>query len=78
MQDASDNFARFRHRAVTHQGPGLNETTTRRSRRAAVATIPDPSTEAGDPLLQLLAVMLDVEAGDFSVRLPLHWDGVPG
>lgn len=31
-----------------------------------------------NPLLELLAAMQEVEVGDFSVRLPLHWDGVPG
>src|SRR6187549_972897 len=78
-QDASDNFRPLRHHAVTHrQGLRLNETTTRRSRRAAVATVPPTPAVEADPLLQLLAAMQDVEAGDFSVRLPLHWDGVPG
>ncbi|MFL6593375.1 MAG: HAMP domain-containing protein, partial [Luteimonas sp.] len=56
----------------------MNETTTRRSRRAAVPAASATPAVEGDPLLQLLAAMQDVEAGDFSVRLPLHWDGVPG
>ena len=56
----------------------MNETTTRRSRKAAAASLP-PTTDAEiDPLLQLLGAMQDVDAGDFTVRLPLHWDGVPG
>ncbi len=33
---------------------------------------------SSDPLLQLLAAMQDVAAGDFSVQLPLHWDGIAG
>jgi HAMP domain-containing protein/CheY-like chemotaxis protein/signal transduction histidine kinase len=34
--------------------------------------------DAPDPMLQLLAAMQDVNAGDFSVQLPLHWDGIAG
>ena len=60
----------------------LNETTIRRSRKGAAASAPTAAPVAApveaDPLLQLLSAMQDVDAGDFSVRLPLHWEGVPG
>ncbi|HEX7770017.1 MAG TPA: HAMP domain-containing protein, partial [Dokdonella sp.] len=34
--------------------------------------------EAADPLELLLEAMHAVNAGDFKVRLPAHWDGMPG
>ncbi|HEU4993052.1 MAG TPA: HAMP domain-containing protein, partial [Luteimonas sp.] len=61
----------------------MNEpgTTTRRRARAgnglaspAAAAAPD-EVEA---LTRLLAAMQDVNAGDFSVQLPLHWEGIAG
>ncbi len=39
---------------------------------------PRTARPPADPLLELLAAMQEVEAGDFTVQLPLHWDGVPG
>src|SRR5690606_31231487 len=55
-------------------------TGTRRTRAAATRPAKRASARraAADPLLQLLAAMQDVAAGDFSVQLPLHWDGVEG
>ena len=31
-----------------------------------------------DPMKAMLAAMNAVRSGDFSVQLPLHWEGVPG
>jgi HAMP domain-containing protein/CheY-like chemotaxis protein/signal transduction histidine kinase len=45
---------------------------------ASTAVQADQSATSSDPLLQLLAAMQEVAAGDFSVRLPLHWDGIAG
>ncbi len=62
----------------------MNDSTTRRSRRGASASIPAASAPAttslvsDDPLLQLLSAMQDINAGDFSVQLPLNWDGIAG
>ena len=53
----------------------MNETSTTRGRRNAA---PGQSPEPDDPLLQLLAAMKAVKAGDFSVELPLHWEGIAG
>ncbi len=50
----------------------MSETTPRRV-RAAVKVLP----ELG-PLEQLLAAMVAVGDGDFSVQLPRHWDGLVG
>ena len=58
-----------------------NESTTtrRRTRAAASATTrPAAATASAEPLLQLLAAMQEVNAGDFSVKLPQHWDGIEG
>ncbi len=42
-------------------------------------TRPRPLRNPGlDPLEQLLDAMHAVSAGDFSVRLPAHWDGIAG
>ena len=38
-----------------------------------------PAASAADePLHQLLAAMSAVRDGDFSVQLPIHWDGLHG
>ena len=71
-----------RLRTVSGGSVTKESTTTRRRTRAAAApatrqpkaTAPSPA----EPLLQLLAAMQDVSAGDFSARLPSHWDGVEG
>ena len=56
----------------------------RRTRRGASST---PVTESQvavleptglDPLQQLLAAMTQVRDGDFSVQLPVHWEGIEG
>jgi methyl-accepting chemotaxis protein len=61
---------------VFFQGECVTNDTARRSRGAAIAA--DPKPAAGDPLRELLGAMQDVNAGDFSVQLPLHWDGMAG
>src|SRR5690606_11589988 len=53
-------------------------TTTRRRTRAATTKARQSAAATADPLLQLLDAMQGVNAGDFSVQLPLHWDGVEG
>ncbi|MCJ0825529.1 HAMP domain-containing protein [Luteimonas sp. 50] len=58
-----------------------NDSTTarRRTRSAGVSAPKQPAAAIpADPLLQLLAAMQDANAGDFSVQLPLHWDGIAG
>src|SRR5690606_9530465 len=66
--------------AGSHRGFCVsNEGTTTRRRTRAATTKARRSTAAPiDPLLQLLGAMQGVNAGDFSVRLPLHWDGIEG
>ncbi|HTM69394.1 MAG TPA: HAMP domain-containing protein, partial [Luteimonas sp.] len=58
----------------------MNEpaTTTRRRTRAASGAAATPALDDRDAMAQLLAAMQDVNAGDFSVQLPLHWDGIAG
>ena len=61
----------------------MNSESTTSTRRKRAATSRQPKRAVArradaDPLLQLLAAMQDVAAGDFSVQLPLHWDGVEG
>ena len=46
-----------------------------RARRSGVR--PQPSIP-DEPLHQLLAAMSAVRDGDFSVQLPIHWDGLHG
>src|SRR6266853_3217031 len=41
-------------------------------------TVPPADTPATDLTGQLLSVLLAYKAGDFSVRLPADWTGVPG
>ncbi|MCY7354496.1 MAG: HAMP domain-containing protein, partial [Lysobacter sp.] len=48
--------------------------TTRRRRSTPADTAPLPL----DPMQELLVAMHAVRGGDFSVHLPLHWDGVAG
>jgi HAMP domain-containing protein len=56
-----------------------DSTTTRRTRSAgAAARKPSVAATPADPLQQLLAEMQDANAGDFSVQLPMHWDGIAG
>ncbi|MEO6365873.1 MAG: hypothetical protein ABIO38_07500, partial [Luteimonas sp.] len=52
-----------------------SETTTRRRRSVPIQ---DTEQRALDPMQELLAAMHAVANGDFSVHLPLHWDGVAG
>ncbi|HVR82117.1 MAG TPA: HAMP domain-containing protein, partial [Luteimonas sp.] len=52
----------------------MTNDTIRRSRASAVSQPPP----AADPFRDLLSAMQDVNAGDFSVQLPLHWDGIAG
>ena len=52
----------------------MTNDTVRRPR----ATVPSQKPVAADPLHELLAAMQDVNAGDFSVQLPPHWDGIAG
>src|SRR5690606_18081962 len=64
-------------------GGSVNSESTTSTRRKRAATSRQPKRAVArradaDPLLQLLAAMQDVAAGDFSVQLPLHWDGVEG
>ena len=61
---------------VFFQGECVTNDTARRSRGTAVTA--DPTPAASDPLRELLGAMQDVNAGDFSVQLPLHWDGMAG
>src|SRR3546814_554609 len=74
---------RFRPTVADRTGGSVNieSSTTRRRTRAAAA----PATrqaKAGappaEPLLQLLAAMQEVNAGDFDAHLPPHWDGIEG
>ncbi|MGN6513161.1 MAG: HAMP domain-containing protein, partial [Lysobacteraceae bacterium] len=53
-------------------------TTARKRRNGATPPPPSVPVDAGEPLLQLLAAMQAANAGDFSVQLPLHWDGIAG
>ncbi|HZY32480.1 MAG TPA: hypothetical protein VFE75_01810, partial [Rhodanobacter sp.] len=57
-----------------------NTTTRRRTRSTASAANRTLAADQAsqDPLQQLLAAMQDANAGDFSVQLPLHWDGIAG
>ena len=57
-----------------HWGNRVTNDTLRRSRSRNAAR----PTPAADPFHELLAAMQDVNAGDFSVQLPLHWDGIVG
>ncbi|MEO5565268.1 MAG: HAMP domain-containing protein [Luteimonas sp.] len=52
--------------------------TRRRPGATAPATLPVAPAAAVDPLMQLLSAMKDVHSGDFSLQLPLHWDGIEG
>ncbi len=61
----------------------IESTKTRRRTRAAATPATRQASKAAappssDPLLQLLTAMQDVSAGDFSARLPQHWDGIEG
>ena len=53
-------------------------TTTRGRSRAASTKTRQAKAPPVDPLLQLLGAMQGVNAGDFSVQVPLHWDGIEG
>jgi HAMP domain-containing protein/CheY-like chemotaxis protein/signal transduction histidine kinase len=55
-----------------------NEETTirRRTRATPAARQATAPTSTAEPLLQLLGAMQGVNDGDFSVQLPLHWDGI--
>jgi HAMP domain-containing protein/CheY-like chemotaxis protein/signal transduction histidine kinase len=48
---------------------------TSKPRRVRNLRAADPQL---DPLEQLLAAMQAVNAGDFSVKMPAHWDGIAG
>ena len=50
----------------------MNDTARRRRSSTRI------EATAADPLHQLLAAMHAVRDGDFSVQLPLHWDGLAG
>src|SRR5678816_2867174 len=58
------------------RGKLVGNDTARRTRSTPASQTPVPA--AADPLHELLAAMQDVNAGDFSVQLPLHWDGITG
>ncbi len=66
--------------AVQKAGTGSKSNATRKSIATGKPSSGRTRTSRppSDPLLELLAAMQDVEAGDFTVQLPLHWDGVPG
>ncbi len=59
-----------------------SSTTRRRTRAAAAPATRQAKAKAGappaEPLLQLLAAMQEVNAGDFDAHLPPHWDGIEG
>src|SRR5690606_31454454 len=63
------------------QGALVNEpgtTTRRRTRAASGLAHAAPIADESEALARLLAAMQDVAAGDFSVQLPLHWEGIAG
>src|SRR5690606_33974620 len=66
--------------AGSHRGFCVSNegSTTRRRPRVATPRARLSTAAPADPLLQLLDAMQGVNAGDFSVRLPLHWDGIEG
>jgi len=53
-------------------------TTRRRTRAASGLAHAAPIADESEALARLLAAMQDVAAGDFSVQLPLHWEGIAG
>ena len=52
--------------------------TTQPVRRVRRAATPKPELPELDPLQHLLAAMTAVSEGDFSVHLPMHWEGMAG
>jgi HAMP domain-containing protein len=58
--------------------PGEKRVTNDTVRRPRAAAPSQKPVAAADPLHELLAAMQDVNAGDFSVQLPPHWDGIAG
>lgn len=57
----------------TAKGAEKKPTSARPSRKTAPRAYSDD-----DPMKALLAAMIDVRNGDFSVELPQHWEGLHG
>src|SRR5437867_6432769 len=71
------NGAKLQNAAGLSSSPPSAELRRTGAQRPA-SSIQYPVTGDADLPRQLLSVLLAYKAGDFSVRLPAHWTGVPG
>lgn len=61
----------------TAKGAEKKSASTRPSPKTAPKPAPKDHAD-DDPMKALLAAMIDVRNGDFSVQLPQHWEGLHG